>query len=135
MRSVFVHLREATEVEVAEYLSQMYAAGGEQQWTMRDRKDDPLLYIGFYRDMNTEFETEDYFSLLEKLGGEPSLSIVAYVSGAGAEEARKFACDILGRWDGLAQDDHCDYFWTRDEIPCERINGHKFLGNIARSRD
>ena len=135
MRSVFVHFREATEAEVTEYLSQIYTPVGEQQWTVFDRKDAPLLYVAFYRDMNTEFETEDYFILLEKLGGEPCLSIVANVSGAGEEEVRKFACDLLGRWNGLAQDDHGDYFWTREDILCERINGHKFFGNITRTRE
>ncbi|MEW6128620.1 MAG: hypothetical protein AB1757_16395 [Acidobacteriota bacterium] len=102
MRSVFGHLKNAPEEEVIEWLTSfvgMRSADG--MWRYPNEKT-PVLYIEFYHDYQTEFESEDYQNLLSKLGNKPSITIVADVSGRvpGITEVKLFIIELLKQFDG-----------------------------------
>ena len=117
MRSVFVHLKEATEDNAALWLSSFtYAQGLKAPWLYPDSKN-ATLYINFYRDYQ-EFEPEDYERLIATLGCAPSLSIIADVSGRvdGTTEVKYFVTAALRQFNGVGEDEYSTHFWTLEEI-------------------
>ena len=86
MRSIFVHFQTATEAEVIAFMDQHFHRNRLDSdnslaplWVVFVN-DDPCLYIDFYRDMNDEWEVEQWFDLQERLDSEPSCSLIADIS-------------------------------------------------------
>jgi hypothetical protein len=91
---------------------------------------DPYLWIDFYRDGPREFEPEDLACLVKALGAEPSISVVADVSGRhpADDQVRSFITAVRGGFQGLAQDDYTDHDWTVQEVRSGcRVQGHPFF--------
>ena len=140
MRSVLVALRNATEQQVAGFLDQAYpgrrATGGacsEPRWTAMCHGDS-VLSIGFYRDGPSEFEPDQWDQLVVALGGAPGACLIADVSGrhAGNEQVDAFVKLVLERFDGLAQDDDWEHFWSLAELTGgDRVQGHPFFDTIG----
>ena len=129
MRSVLIYLTHATEPEVADWLQQRYPLQQGPPW-IAERVGDAVLYIDIYRDLDTEFEVETYFSLLECLGAEPTLSIIADVSGRhpGDTEVYELVCSALSAFEGVAQDEYTDHCWSLEEIEqAQQREGHPFF--------
>jgi hypothetical protein len=129
VRSVFVHLRDATEHEVAVFLQRTYPFQNGPPWIC-DAAGDPCLYIDFYRDRMIEFEREDLVALASALGREPATSVIADVSGrhSGDEQVRSFVTTMLRQFAGLAQDDYTEHYWTATEVLSGfQMKGHRFF--------
>ena len=127
MESVFVHLRDASESEVADYLARTYPFCPGPNWIM-DVAGDPALYIDFYRDLESELEDEEKMSLAQCLSHMPTVSVVADISGrhlTGDSHVRDFVCGLLTVFEGVAQDDYTYHWWTREQI----ITGYKVQGH------
>jgi len=88
----------------------------------------PCLWVDFYRDRLTEFESEELAELSRALGREPETSVVAEVSGrhAGDEPVRHFVTVLLAKFAGLAQDDFTGHYWTSEEV-ASSYKGQRFL--------
>lgn len=133
MRSVFVYLRDVTEPEVAAFLAANYPFQAGPLW-VADKRGDPVLYIDFYRDLNTEAEVEEWFAILEHLGGEPTVSVVADVSGrhAGTEEVHAFVLGLLRAFSGVARDEYTFHPWSSSEIETgTEVEGHRFFDYLG----
>jgi hypothetical protein len=129
MRSIFIHLRDVSEDEVAAFLTRSYPLQPGPPWIL-DKSRDPVLYIDFYRDLDHEFEIEDWLAVCESLGGSPTVSLVADVSGRypGDEEVRSFVSLLLGAFEGVAQDDYSPHCWTREQVMTgHAVQGHPFF--------
>jgi hypothetical protein len=65
---------------------------------------------------------EEIALLYTQLGGEPSASVSADVSGRhpGDERIRDFVYRFLSQFEGLEQDEHTQGSWTLDAIRFER---------------
>jgi hypothetical protein len=129
MRSVFVHLRAATEAEVIPFLDASYPYQPGPTWICAV-DDDPCLYIDFYRDHAAESAPEDHAALLRAFGGLLPVSLVANVSGRwpGDEQARDFVRLFLARFGGFAHDDYTEHLWTLEEVLSgAAIDGHPFF--------
>jgi hypothetical protein len=127
VRSVVVHLRDTNENDVTELLRLTYPPHVGPRW-IADIGGDACLYITFYRD--GPLEAGDWKRLVEAFGGEPSISIIADVSGRhpGSEQVRHFVTSLLGRFSGAAQDDYSPHLWSIDEIVSgHRVHGHPFF--------
>jgi len=133
MRSVIVYLKDASESEVADFLSAAYTFQDDPKWPqwVLEKQDKVFLYIYFYRDMESEFEVEDRLALVEHFGGnEPTVCVIADVSGsrAGTDEVKEFACTLLQTFTGVATDDYTQHLWTYQEIEENaRFAGHPFF--------
>jgi hypothetical protein len=133
VRSILVHLREATEAEVATFLARQYPAQPGPPWIL-ERSGDPVLCIDFYGDLNQEFEVEDYFRLLEHLGGDPSVSVIADVSGRhpGDTEVVQFVRTLLQEFAGVAQDEYTSHCWTLEEVLAgHQVQAHPFFDYLG----
>ena len=129
MRSVFIHLRETTEGEVAIFLQRIYTFQTGPPWVLT-LNGDPCLWIDFYRDASREFEPKDWARLVKALGCEPVVSLVVEVSGRhpGDDQVRSVIATTLGEFQGVAQDDFTTRFWTAEEVLSGyRENGHLFF--------
>lgn len=117
MRTIFVHLREATEEQVASFLSEAFPNQKGPPWIL-SVAGDAHLYIRFCRNWQAESEAEEIECLRAMLGGKPSVSLSADVSGrhSGDAEMREFVSRILSKFDGLAEDEYTEGFWTMEEI-------------------
>ncbi len=134
MRSVVVHLKDVSEPTVVAFLTENYRVLPEPTCWTAEKKGDPVLYIDFYRDLNTEAEEEDWFALLEYFRGEPAVSVIADVSGRhdGTEEVRSFVCGLLRAFSGVAEDEYTHHLWSREEV--ERgaiVEGHPFFDYLG----
>jgi hypothetical protein len=89
--------------------------------------DDTCLYIKLYHDGPREHEPDEWADILRRFGGEPAVSVIAFVSGrhAGDEQVADFVAGILTRFDGAAMDEHTTHLWSLAEIQ----SGHRFLGH------
>ena len=131
MRSVFVSLRAASERDVRDHLDESYSRGvaPASEWC-----DEEILFIDFDHDGPVEFGPEDWSRLVAPLGGEPSASLIANVSGrhAGDEQVLRFIRSILERFDGLAQDEHTNHLWSLDEVVSgHQVRGHPFFDTVG----
>jgi hypothetical protein len=129
MRSVIVYLRDVAEDEVALLLQRLYPFQFGPPWIL-GKAGDPVLYIDYYRDIDREMGVDAYVSLIASLGCDPTVSVVADVSGRhpGYTEAREFACALFSEYRGVAQDDYSDHYWTYEEIQANKIvDGHQFF--------
>ena len=121
MRSVLVHLKNATEQQVAEFLTAHYTSYAGASWT-QDVANDPCLYVEIYRDLVGEAEPQDIAALKSMLGASPSVSIIVDVSGRypGDQQVREFVSALLSEFSGVAGDGYTEGFWTLDEILADR---------------
>src|SRR5690349_19070996 len=96
MRTVFVHLKNASESEIEEWLSSLAGRLDDGQWRYPDAIT-PILYFEFYPNYKREAWPEDYSRLANELGNEPSTTLVSHVSGTvpGTSEVRQFVTAIL----------------------------------------
>ena len=82
MRSVFLHLKEVEKKSVVTALDQICdrpnGSTGEDWLCLKN--EDPVLYVGFYTDY-TEYEPDSWKVIIDALGCEPTVSVVADVSG------------------------------------------------------
>jgi hypothetical protein len=129
VRSVFVLIRHATEAEVTAYLDRVYPSDPRPPWVLWGGNG-PCLYINFYRDLSRECGPEEYANLTHRFGGEPTVAVMADVSGRypGDEQALEFATGLLRRFSGAAMDDYTEYLWSLAELQAgHHILGHKFF--------
>ena len=129
MRSILIHLRNATEKDIAAFLQQACSSSQARPWLV-GRAGSPVLYIDFYHDIDKEYEAEDLLDLTACLQGKPRASVIVDVSGSvpGNKEVREFVCSILGAFEGIAHDEYTNHCWTREEVlNNERIQGHTFF--------
>ncbi len=130
MDSATLHLKHATEPEVAAFLSAVYPFQGGPPWIVV-KNNEPCIYIDFYRDLKAEHSESDREKILRGLGAEPSLSVIANLSGRhhpGATAMREFAMSVLSRFEGIAEDAFSNYVWTLEEIALDhRVNGYLYF--------
>ena len=129
MRAIDVFLRDTTRDAVAAVLNSVYP-GQRDPW-VKLVDDDPRLWI--------RFSTEDWPGVdhecwegpfHDQFGGEPAVAITADISGRhpGKEQVLEFVSLLLGRFDGMANDDYTDRLWTLAEIVADvRHNGFPFF--------
>src|SRR5882724_6249983 len=117
MRSVWLHLRSASEEQVVNFLKHTYTRQKGPPWIC-DVRGDACLYIDIDREMELELEPELLAKLRKELKGGPTVSVVADVSGrhSGDKQVREFVSALLSEFEGLAEDEFTDGFWTLDEI-------------------
>jgi hypothetical protein len=136
MRTVICYLTGCTQEEVARVLDARFVAQtGDAPWLLVSESRDPVLYIDFYKDIDTEHEADEVRAIRAALGGEIQVSVAANVSGRhnGAVEATTFALTLLSRFCGLASDDFGDQLWTRNEIEQRAIvDGRRFFEPLQR---
>jgi hypothetical protein len=128
MRSVFLFFKDANEDEVAQFLNRVYS-GQRRPWLISSDHD-PILYIDFYRDARTEFEPENWTDLVRHFGGEPSVALIADVSGRhpGTKQVFEFVIGLLGRFSGSALDEYTDHLWCLSDLQADHhISGHSFF--------
>ena len=121
MRTIFVHLLEATEEQVASFLTEAFPSQKGSPWIVAVAGD-PCLYIRFCRNWQAESEPQEIECLRAALGGDPSVSLSADVSGRhpGDAEVREFVFLVLSEFDGVAEDEFTEGFWTKAEIVAGR---------------
>jgi hypothetical protein len=81
-------------------------------------------------------EPEDLVGLATALGGGPSTSVMANVSGRhyGDEQIRSFVTTLLGKYAGVAQDEYTKHCWTADEVQSGfQVQGHRFFDYVRTS--
>jgi len=126
VRSIIVHLRNATEPEVAKFLAETYPTQKGPPWIC-EINGDACLHIDVYRDGLLEYGIEGLQELKQSLGYTPTVSIGADVSGRhpGDDQVRSFVSTILKKFEGRARDDYSDHCWTIEEI----LSGHLAYGH------
>ena len=125
MRSVFLYFWGTNEESMAATLSVTYPTQSHP-WVCFV-KEDPCLYIDFYRDGPKE--ADDWGTRFASKGGPPTVSVGVDVSGRheGWPEVQEFVVWLLGLFPGMAEDEMGARLWTRDEIKEDRvIDGMKF---------
>lgn len=130
MRSVFFHLADHSRDEVSRWLSTVAAPNGPDHWRLPTESDLPVLYIGFYDDLEAETEPEDLEALKAALGEIPPVILMTDVSGRvpGDTEVRDFAALVLGRFRGVAWDGYTCHCWTLSEIQTgAEVDGRTFF--------
>jgi hypothetical protein len=124
LRSVFIHLWETTEAEVASTLRRQYPQQDEP-WVHFDAEQ-AVLYIEFYREGPKELE--DWVELfMPRLP--PRVSVIVDISGRcdGWKQTRDFVVWLLGEFDGVASDDAWLRMWSKDEVQLDQvIDGRRF---------
>jgi hypothetical protein len=126
MRSVIVHLWNATESDVAATLGDLYVSNGPEGWKL-ERNGDPYLYIGIYR--FGPIENENWLTRFAARSGPPSVSVFADISDRhdGWPETQAFVVNLLAKFDGLAEDDRGLRFRSRAQVLADtRVEGHLF---------
>lgn len=129
MRSVFVYLHRATEVEVAAFLQRTYPFQMGPPW-IDTIGNNPCLYINIERFEQIVTEPDEQENFVRRFGSRPSTTVMADVSGRhpGGEQVQNFLSGILTKFAGVAQDDYSRHFWTLDEICSGRlVQGHPFF--------
>ena len=128
MRSVFIHLSDADEAQVESFLDESYP-GQRKPWTHPSNTDE-ILYIDLYRELRAEVDDSEFEAIVTTLGGEPTSSLVAHVSGRhdGTAEVYAFVTACLTRFTGAAQDEYSNHCWTLPELECHaQFQGHPFF--------
>ena len=126
MRTVLIHVADATQTVVEAALAQAYP-GQADPWIAYET-DDPALYIRV-DNMQSEIDPDQRRRLLATLG-EKVTTVSADVSGrhAGDLAVRRLVADLLTRFRGLAQDDYTAHLWTLHEIQAgATVGGHPFF--------
>ncbi|MFC1833597.1 hypothetical protein ACFL2Q_02540 [Thermodesulfobacteriota bacterium] len=129
MRSVHVYLKNVDQATVAEALDLVCNGGSAPQWLWL-KDDDAVLYVEFF-DYYGDYEPEEWRRLTRKLGCEPSVSIVADVSGRhdGRREVPAFVRSLLERFPGVVGDDY-EFYWTFREVLSEKKQGGRTFFDI-----
>jgi hypothetical protein len=129
MDSVVVHLRDATEKQVTDFLGCAYPFQQGPPWIF-EQSGDACLYINVYSEARQEYEPQVWAGVVAALGAEPTVSVIADVSGRhkGEGQERVFVRTMLSQFRGVALDEYTDYCWTlEDIISGKRIKGHSFF--------
>lgn len=129
MRSVFVHIIDASRDAVCARLTEFAEPVGNE-WQFPRGSAAPLLYIGFYQELELESEPQDIELLKASLGRLPDLSVCADISGRipGDAEARQFVAFLLQHFRGVAWNDYTAHPWTLAEIESNfPVSGHRFF--------
>jgi hypothetical protein len=128
VRSVLVFLRDTTEAEVTAYLDGAYRSQREPWVVAVDG--DACLYIRLYHDGPREHEPEEWADIIRRLGGEPTVGVIADVSGRhpGDKQVAEFVTTLLARFRGAAMDEYTTHLWSLSELRAGRhIEGHPFF--------
>lgn len=91
---------------------------------------DPALFIDIFRHLDRPWLAEARKALAQSLGREPTVSIVADVSGRhpADEQVRAFVCGLLSAFEGVAQDEYTNHCWSSEQIMTGyRVQGHPFF--------
>ena len=126
MRTIVVHLRSATEDQVEGFLKRTYPMQDGPPW-ISAIDGDACLYIEIYRDLASEADPQEVASLRKALGDEPTVSVMANVSGRhpGGPEVRDFVSRLLSEFEGLLEDDFTEGYWTLAEIQREETKSSR----------
>ena len=129
MRSVVIHLVNTDRSAVRTHLTQVAQPEKGDRWLYPLGASPPALYIEFYEDYEREFEADELLPLKLALGEMPKVSVIADVSGRvlGDAEVRAFVKCLLGVFQGVAQDEYSEHFWTLAEIRSGAANGGRKL--------
>jgi hypothetical protein len=126
MRSVCVHLWNASEGEVTAILDKLYVSDHGLQW-LDEIGGDAHLFVRLYREGPAE--SEDWERRFSSQGEPPSVSVLADISGRhdGWEQAQAFVVHMLEHFRGVAEDDGGLRFWSKEEVQADqRVNGRRF---------
>lgn len=129
MRSVFALLKSATNAEVTAFLQRTYSFQMGPPW-INAVQGDPCLYINFVQYKHVVSEPDEQTEIIRQLGHEPSVVIMADVSGRhpGDEQVSRFVTAILTQFPGVAQDEYTPHCWTLDEVlQGDLVDGHPFF--------
>jgi hypothetical protein len=131
VRSVIVHLRETIEEAVVAFSQRTYTRQSNiTGWVHEFDGQGYALYIDIYRDGPQEFEPEDWDKMVLTLGCDPDVSVIANVSRRrpGGDQVAFFTFGLLSEFQGIAQDDYSNRYWTKQEIELGRqVEGHCFF--------
>jgi hypothetical protein len=118
MRSVVIHLVNATRDAVRTHLTQFAQPEDGDRWLYPPAASQPSLYIEFYEKYEREVAADELLSLTSALGEGTRLSILANVSGRvpGDVEVQAFAECLLSVFRGVAEDEYSKCFWSLEEI-------------------
>jgi hypothetical protein len=138
MRSIILHLAGTTRDAVGKCLSGFAEAVGGEEWRFPAASSSPVLYIGFYDDLELESEPDDLEGLKAALGQMPNVSVIADISGRvpGDTEVRQFVESFLAVFRGVAWDGHTTHCWTLGEIQSGiKADGYVFFDYEGWYRD
>lgn len=112
MRSVMILLRDASEPEVADFLTITYPYQKPPPW-IADINGDACLYIN----IDKRIDPVDLIGH-GPIGFTPSLVVAADISGRhiGMNEVKFFVESTLQRFDGVVLEDNSSRPWTLEEI-------------------
>lgn len=137
MRSVFFPLKGTTREKVSLFISTIAEndPAPHEGWIAQ-----PGLYFRFYDELAAEDDDGSLrAALMSTLGQLPDVCVSIDISGRiqGYVEACALAEAFLGRFTGVAFDDHSVYCWTLEEIRSDaRPEGRKFFhGTTPVGRD
>lgn len=136
MRSVNVHLVGASKEEVASQLSRIAQKGMGENWYHPDREHSRLT-IRFHPGAHQPSPPNTHDEFAGTLGTSPDLTVyVDSGSRTNPDEAGKQIETrelhhvvelLLGRFKGVARDDHSKHLWTLDEIRAGKaVEGAQF---------
>jgi len=137
MRSVQVHLINASPEDVRAALSEFAQQHAPEQWLYPCAARRPSLYIEFFTDFSA-YQPDDFDRLERALGKRPDISVIADVSGRvpGHVEIRAFVECLLTRFRGIAYDELALHCWTLSEIRSgATVDGHQFFDYEGWHRD
>ena len=126
MRSIHIYLRNTNQADVKIFLTEAFPLQEAPPWVY-GIDGEAYLYIQFNPYSKTEHEPQEWSDLVQNLGSEPAVILMADVSGrhAGDEQVKQFIQIILTTFEGVAQDDYSLHYWSLDEI----LSGHKIQGH------
>jgi hypothetical protein len=130
MRSVYFHLIDVSQFQVAKYLYAISDPSGDDNWSFPRDAAPPVLFVGFNEDLQAEAEAEDLQLLTAALGKLPDVVVMADVSdrAPGSIEVMDFAQLLLGKFRGVAWDDYTTHCWTLPQIQSgTKVLGHAFF--------
>jgi hypothetical protein len=137
MRSIFVHLRDASESEVAAFLQETYPFQQGPVW-ISEVVGDACLYIDFFRPDQDGGVPSEWDDIARDFGEVPTVNVIADVSGRhpGDEQIRGLVTALLARFNGAATDGYTCHMWSLDEIVSgHRVEGHPFFDYNGWYRD
>ncbi|MFN0244371.1 MAG: hypothetical protein ACKVWV_15900 [Planctomycetota bacterium] len=128
MHSIFVHLLDASRVEISGYFDAQAERGMREHWYHPNRSD-PVFSIRFPHGDSDFRDPENRNDVVEALGGDPNLT-VQFDAGAkhpGHKELRAFLVQLLSKYAGVALDDLSTHVWTVDDLRTDlHVHGFSF---------
>jgi len=130
MRSVYFHLTDVSQFQVAKYLYAISDPSGDDNWSFPRDASPPVLFLGFNDDLAAEAEQEDMDLLIAALGKMPDVVLMADISDRvpASIEVMEFAQLLLEKFRGVAWDDYTTHCWTLPQIQSGmKVLGHAFF--------